>query len=474
MKQGLYYENDELIYYENGKPKHAGVIKIDGDIYYISSKGRAVRGRKTIHTERANGILKHGHYTFDENYKLVEGSFKPFKVNRGYRIRNFKHKLKKNKTFKKLFQKKNILPVLAACLSFGMLLWFLTEAEEVWHTAPEAGQTTVPEVTAPPADVVLPTFEEEVLLCSDAAKKLYDGEYTVEQAASAGDPYRPFVFEYQLKAESGTLLISEAPDFADFREFALPKETERIEIDNLKTGTDYHYRVLVGEEVYEGQFATAPSTRFISIPGVGNTRDIGGYTTTDGKTVRQGLLIRGTEIDGLVQASSFIPKEEMEEVQSTFGFVYDFDLRGSDIFGGKEYRSRLGNDIGHQFYNAPGYGSIFRTDTQKAIREIFCDLAAAEHYPMYLHCTYGADRTGTIVFLLQGLLGMSEEDVIREYRMTGFSNGSYAESDYMDILIEGMQSYDGDTLAEKIESYMIESVGLTEAEIESIRSIFLE
>ena len=39
---------------------------------------------------------------------------------------------------------------------------------------------------------------------------------------------------------------------------------------------------------------------------------------------------------------------------------------------------------------------------------------------IFFHCTIGTDRTGTIAYFLEGLLGVSEEDRLRDYEMSYF------------------------------------------------------
>lgn len=470
MKNGLFMEAGKLVYYVNDVPRHAGVVRINGDIYYIGSHGIAVKGRHVVRTAMSNDILKHGTYTFGDDYKLVKGSYIPPE-----KIRSSK---KGKKKVKKLIKNKKLRMALPIALIAIVLLLVLVFDENSLggpvsrkdETAVERGSAQIDEYLPP---VSLPEFEEEVLLCTEAAQQVYNGEMTMEEVYKTGNPYRSLAFQYNLYGRDGLLLLSENPKLTGADEYVLDGKETVLLIDNLKTGTTYYYKVKVDGEEHVGSFRTAKSTRYLNIPGAQNVRDIGGYQTLDGKMVKQGLLIRGTEIDGLEQPYLMLASKDVEDVQNTFGFVHDMDLRYNTIFS-DEYQTPLGKDVTHTVYHSPQYGQIFNVSWQYSLHRIISDLADPAKYPMYVHCSAGKDRTGTVIFLLQGILNMSEEEMLQEFHRSGFSFPEMATTDYMDAVVAGLQPYEGETLQEKIVTFLTTAVGVTNEEIESIRRIFLE
>ena len=94
---------------------------------------------------------------------------------------------------------------------------------------------------------------------------------------------------------------------------------------------------------------------------------------------------------------------------------------------------------------------------------------------MVFHCNIGTDRTGYISYLLNGVLGVSKEDLFRDYLFSNFGNiggsrGLSRISDYVDSI----DACKGETLEDKVETYLMETIGVPQEHIDSIRKILIE
>lgn len=268
--------------------------------------------------------------------------------------------------------------------------------------------------------------------------------------------------------------LSNEKNFQNAKKYTLRADERSVELSNLFVDAEYFFRISVeldNSKVYvaEDNFKTKWSPRIIEFENLRNIRDIGGWKTVEGKTIKQGLIYRGCELDGATENKYVITQGGLDLMINGLNIKSELDLRASNLEGVKDM---LGIGVNHQYFSFLSYSEIFTEYGANKLREVFGALSKEENYPIYLHCTYGADRTGTVCYILEALLGMSEEDCYREWELSILTNGG-AFYDEMDVFVDAIQKIKGSTLQEKVENYLI-SIGVTEIEIENIRKIMLE
>ena len=210
----------------------------------------------------------------------------------------------------------------------------------------------------------------------------------------------------------------------------------------------------------------APVPRWIRAPGARNCRDIGGWHGLDGRRVRFGRIFRSTHLGRVKDAAAFLHECPVKT---------DLDLRkGEDIekLGG---RSPLGDSV--RLCNAPmpAYGGYDSAKTRERFAKVFRPLLEGTNYPVIVHCAKGADRTGCVVLILNGLLGVSREDLVLDWELTAFFNPNpqFRHAERIDRLLATLDQEPGATMAEKCAAY-VRGCGFTDADIAAFRAFMLE
>ena len=106
--------------------------------------------------------------------------------------------------------------------------------------------------------------------------------------------------------------------------------------------------------------------------------------------------------------------------------------------------------------------------------------ADRKNYPVVFHCVKGKDRTGILSYTLGALMGVSDEELMKDYELS-FLQKSCMDND-SPFCMNGMREFrnyikgygnEDDSLKQKTEKMLVEH-GLKESEIESIRDILAE
>ena len=173
-----------------------------------------------------------------------------------------------------------------------------------------------------------------------------------------------------------------------------------------------------------------------------NTRDLGGMSTADGRTIKPGMLIRS---GGLNKAS----ESDLAELAEMLDTVVDFrtsleqDEKPDPQLEGVAYHhipllNNLTAGITREIESDQAAMRMLLADPSRAFeymrqtyRMFATDDTAIEQFRRYVdvlmeprekallwHCTAGKDRAGTAAVIVQELLGVPREDIYADYRQT--------------------------------------------------------
>ena len=249
--------------------------------------------------------------------------------------------------------------------------------------------------------------------------------------------------------------------------YTVPARAGEGELTNLRIGTRYQWQVRVGDALSPvGSFVTDPTApRMLRVEGISNVRDFGGFACEGGR-VKQGMIYRTSEMDRHVAI-----EPEGRETMYALGMKTDLDIRGA----GEEPHPVL--DLERVAYvNIPlaAYDAVFTPEQMECYRRTYLLLTRPSVYPLFIHCWGGIDRTGTWLYILGALLGMSEENLGLDYEMSSFSRwGKRSRNSAQFRAFLDVFRTMGATLKEAAENYLTQA-GVPREDLEAIREMLIE
>ena len=256
--------------------------------------------------------------------------------------------------------------------------------------------------------------------------------------------------------------------------------TASLAVYNLEVGATYTWTVTDAEGASSSaSFTTeAQAPRILNGDQIPSVRDLGGWVGLQGIRVKQGELVRTAHLDDEGTGASLLTDTSRDTFLNVIGVKTELDFRSSTELAkiGRDSTSKLGATVTRYCYPIPSYalGDFVPGEDKPygyfalAFQRVF----DSGSRPLAFHCKIGRDRTGTFAAMILSLLGVSEDDIMREYRIAGdFSTSSYFHIDEVIALLK--TEFPADTLAASAKRYFTEAVGFTADEVEQFRAEML-
>ncbi len=267
----------------------------------------------------------------------------------------------------------------------------------------------------------------------------------------------------------------------------------------------------------------AHDLRHVELQGQPNFRDLGGYKTVDGRSVKWGEVFRTGELPKLTDKD--VKRLEKLELRSVVNFLTDTEIEyhGPDRLpdGVRQVHRPIESDVGNlaqqivEARKSADFSSIPPDINSKIHRLLITDQTARAEYakllrmiadptnrPLAFHCSHGVHRTGTGAAILLSALGVPWESVREDYLlsnvyrkeevekrltqfrklaaekqgiaadqvdMTNFNAFYVLEGEYIDAALDEIKTKYG-----SIEQFLLDGLGLSAGEIDRLRQELLE
>jgi len=263
--------------------------------------------------------------------------------------------------------------------------------------------------------------------------------------------------------------------------------------------------------------------RHVQLDGQPNFRDLGGYETVDGRSVKWGQIYRSGELPRLTDDD--VSELEKMGIASVVNFLTEDEIeaRGRDRLpaGVREVSAPIAgegeNDLAKVVLEARQTADFSKVPVElnAELHRLLTGDAAKEQYaallrlaadpanrPLVFHCSHGVHRTGTATAILLSALGVPWETVREDYLLSNLYRNEEVEkrlaqlrvtaaerkgvapeevdmanieafyvlqSTYIDAALDEINKQHG-----SMRTYLRQGLGLTDAEIERLQDGLLE
>lgn len=214
-----------------------------------------------------------------------------------------------------------------------------------------------------------------------------------------------------------------------------------------------------------GKAKATDALRMIRMTGARNVRDLGGWPC-DGGIVRYGRIFRGGQLsnNNVAIATAW----DIAELKA-LGVKVELDIRATS----EQDRTTSVLGDGVEFVSKPTANNavgLLKNHPDEAVailNAIFTAVAADK--PIYFHCQAGADRTGTIAFVLLALLGVDHVSLDIDYELTSFYDSRKRNASPWPEQWTYINGFTGDSPKEKVTAWALAN-GITQTQIDVYRA----